>query len=253
MLKHRTKNHSVLPEPIAVFVEDVCRKQEQYNCSARPPHMLIPLDSGCGRSHITRIVANKYLEAKACSFSSRDILLEFTLRETIQRINEVDAELQSNSEYSNSDYFQGVIALNIDALLPHLCDVAGNRFFELVARIKNDATLIVLVPTDCAQKHIDLISEKIGASIKTFPAITYSDTDFTKFFYDFLPPTIIPSSTLSFDKHKERISAYISQNVRNKTIKNIKEAAEALFYNDEAKEMIFGKSGKNKESEVIKR
>ena len=261
MIKQEVGNQLALPEQIAAFVERVCEKQNLHSATIRPPHMLIPLDSGNGRSRMARIIAKRYFEAKACAFSSRDIFLDLTMSGTIQSINEVNAEIQTSAEYSN--HFQGVIALNIDAILPHLGDASGAKFFELVSKIKKHATLMLFVPAECSQKHLDLIVERIGASIISFPATSYNDKELTRLFCGFLPPAISPpglqatkrpgsSKDGESTKLEERIGAYISQSVRSKTIKNIKEAAEALFFNDEATEMLFGGLRKSKETVVTR-
>lgn len=261
MLNKGIGSHEVLPEQIALFVENVCNQQKKYNTPAPPPHMLIPLNGGCGRSRLTRIVANHYYHAKACVFSSRDIFLDFTLRETVYRIYEVEAEIKSNSEYANN--FHGVVALNIDALLPHLNEAAGNKFFELVENVKHYSTVLIFVPSDCSKKHLDMITEKVGLSIQSFPPITYTDEDYARFFYTFLPTSIFPKPNLPlltcktndncFEKYRDRIIDYIARKVRNKTIKNVKEAAEAVFFSDEAKELLVEKVTQNKESEVLER
>jgi len=265
---------TALPASIENFIENVC--QSLHNSPVRPPHMIIPLNSGDGRSRSVRIIANRYYSAKACTFSSRDLFLDFTMKETIQRIYEVDAQIQSDSEYAND--FHGVIAFNIDALMPHLSGVAGNKFFELVTKVKNHASLVIFVPADCVQRNIDIIAEKTGAGVKVFPAIKYSEEEYAKFFYEFLPMPVRPSDTMQngrkavkkakfslpflsspvknedvFETYKNNIISYIAKNVKNKTIANIKEAAEAVFFDDDAKEILFGKINKSKESEVFKR
>ena len=247
-----TANKPALPETVAGFVENVCQKQGARASPICPPNMILPFDSGNGRSRMARIIAKRYFDAKACAFSSRDILLEFTFKETVQHIYEVDAEIQANAEYAND--YRGVIAFCIDALMPHLGEAAGNKFFELAEKVKRTAMLIIYVPADCSRKHIDLITGKIGISMKAFPAIAYSDEDLARFFCGFLPSAINPSKTSKGSvapKNMERVIEYISQNVRRKTIKNIKEAAESTFFDDDAREKLFGKPARKKESGVI--
>jgi hypothetical protein len=262
MLKQVKADHLALPEQIAAFVEGVCEKQGIHGTAIRPPHMLVPLDSGNGRSHMGRIIASRYYDTKACSFSSRDIFLDFTVSGTVQSINETSIEIQTSAEYSN--HFSGVIALDIDAVLPHLSDASGARFFELVSKIKEHATLILFVPADCSRKNIDLIAGKVGISMTSFPPISFSDEELTRFFCGFLPAAIVPPGLQApmrlsaaiddgYTELEERIGIYISQNVRSKTIKNIKEAAEALFYSDEAKEMLLSNFGRKKDAGAARR
>ena len=247
MLKQRkNKKQSGVPEVVATFANSVCEKQQRYGISALPPHMIIPLASGNGRSHTARSIARQYYEANALKFSSRDICLDFSLKETVQRVCEIDADIQTNSEYAGD--FCGVITFDLDALIQRIRELPGNKFFELVAKIKKNATLIIFVPVDCTQNNIDYIAEKIGAGVKVFPPIMYSDEDFARLFYEFLPSEIVlAKSDDDFQNVKGHIGDRIIKTLRNKTIKNIKEAAEAIFYNDELRESIFGKSEKSKE------
>ena len=254
----KENNRLDLPESIYAFVEDVCRKQVQFKSTALPPTMLIPCDSGNGRSHITSIIANRYHDANICAFSSRDIFLDFTLKETVFSVYEADAEIQANAEYAND--YAGVVAFNIDALISQLNNAAGCKFFELAAKVKKTAVLCIFLPADCSAKHIGMISEKIGAGSKIFPAIGYSKEELAGFFYKFIPkelkahPMEEPFSSFldisGFDKYRDRISAYIAHNIRDTTIKNIKRSAESLIFNDEAINEIFARPIKSREREV---
>jgi len=245
MKKYELNNSPSLPNPIATLVSAICTVQNKF--SARPPHMLVPLSSGNGRSHIRRIIAGEYSAAKMCNFSSREHFLDFTLNETVQRIYEVDAEIQSNSGYAN--YYHGVISLSIDTLIPELGDTAGDKFFELLSKIKEHATVIIFVPANCPQRILNIIATKM--TVKVLPAITFSNEEFAKLFYMFLPSSIKGST--SFVKCKNRIVTYITQSIQHRTVKSIKEAAETVFYNDNAAETMFGKPNKTKRKEGVER
>jgi hypothetical protein len=248
-------NKKQLPVAFEKFVNDVCNAcaGSNYKNTFRLAPCLIPLDSGNGRTRATRLIAEKFLEKKVCKFSSRDIFLEFNLKNgNVSDVNIIDAEVQTFSEYDND--YAGIVSLCVNNdFLSHLNDAAGVKFFELIAKIRKNAVVLIFVPADCNQKQLDIISEKIGAAgIKVFSPIAYNDTDYARFFYDFISQSIKPSNS-SFEKHKEYISVYI-QNIPNKSIKKIKESAEALVFNREAREKLFGskKQAIIKESEVIK-
>jgi len=239
--KMNAKKQPQIPESIARFIDTVCERQKQYGNAIRPPHMLVPLSSGNGRSHIAQAVARQYRKANVLKFSTNaDICLDFTVKETVHCMNQIYADIQANSGCSNE--FCGIVALAIDSLLSHLREMSGNKFFELVTKIKGNSSLIIFTPADISQKYLELILEKTGAGVKLFAPITYSDEDFAKFFCDFLPQGVEPTKSVStLQLNRRRVSAYISTNIRNKTIKSIKEAAEAVFYDDEAMAELFGK------------
>ena len=239
--KSIVKKQAAIPEALAQFVNNVCERQRQCGTSIRPPHMIIPLSSGNGRSFIAQTIAHQYYKANVLKFSSTDICLDFTMKETVQRVSQIDTDIQANSGCTNE--FCGVVALAIDDLLGHLREMPGNKFFELVAKIKVNATLIIFVPSNISRQQLAFIYEKTGAGVKVFSPIEYSDDDFTKFFYDALPPDVVPLKTEDvLHQNKKRINAYIAKNIRNKTIKSVKESAEAVFYDEMAIAELFDKN-----------
>lgn len=248
----------MLPANISAFVEDLCTTPSRNTTSSSLPHMIIPINSGDGRSYMTRLIASEYAKNKIRSFSSRDIFMEFSLDETVQRINEVDAELQSCAEYANE--YQGLVALNADKLLHGLNDSVGKRFFELVTKIKAHSTVIIFVPAKCEEIHIDTIAKNMGMNTKRFPAIFYSANDYAKFFFDLLPQEMQPRKLAPslagfvkdyrFAEYKNQILSFLEGSIHAPTIKKIKECAEAVAYDPKAKAQIFGNPVKNTEGEV---
>ncbi|GHV12244.1 hypothetical protein FACS1894219_04800 [Clostridia bacterium] len=248
MTKIINKIHLPIPEQIAAFVESVCRKQKQLNKAVRPMNMVIPIDSQNGRSRMTRIIADYYHEMKACKFSSRDYYLDLTIDGKISSVCEAEITLIENAEYSDTNYFRGVVAFDIDAILPHINDSVGIKFFELAAEIKKHSVIIFFVPVNSPPKQIEMIAEKIGANLKVLPSIEYDDEFFARFLYEHLRSASYFVPVL--DECKDKIVSYIRQNIRTKTIKNIKEAANALLFDDEVLEAIFGKHPQIKEDMV---
>lgn len=228
-----------LPEPIAAYVENVCRKSRLYKSSFKPAHCIIPADSGNGRSHIAQIVSRCFCEQNVCLFSSRELFLEFAVNGSIQNIHEVDASIQAHAEYSREYHGVVVLCLSND-MLAQLHENAGSKLFQLVRKIKEHAVLFIYIPADCNSKHIELIANNVGVGTHTFPPISYSDEQLARLFYDFLPPRSThsklfgkTSSYPSFDECKAHIMGYISLHLRNKkTINGVREAAQTLLHDD---------------------
>jgi len=231
------KKETSIPETIARFINAVCERHRQYGSSIRPPHMIIPLSSGNGRSYLAQAVARQYYKANVLRFSSNtDICLDFTLKETIQSVCQVDTSIQANSGCANE--FCGVVALAIDDLLGYLSETPGDKFFNLTRKIKEHATLIIFIPATINQKKLEFVLDKTGAGVKVFSPIEYSDDDFARFFYEFLPLETVSQKTEDiFLQSKGWISDYMDKNIRKKTIKSVKEAAKAVFYDDTANEI----------------
>jgi hypothetical protein len=133
--------------------------------------MLIPLDSGNGRSSMVLYAAERFRESNALKFSSRELCLEFKLTGTERNIDEICLEIRENSEYANQ--YQGVVAFDMDALLPELEHKDGvcGKFFEMAKRVGRHAMLMLYVPADCPQKKLDRIASEFGAGLQVLDAI----------------------------------------------------------------------------------
>ena len=76
---------TVLPSD---FAFEVCTSQDIYGGKTASlkfivPHFIIPMDSGNGRTHLTKEIAGIYSVAGVLDFSSRERFLEFTLDGTV--------------------------------------------------------------------------------------------------------------------------------------------------------------------------
>ena len=238
----------LLPAPIEAFLVNVCEKQKSHNTSFYPP-LIVPLAGGNGRSTITNEAAKLFYETKAIRFSSHtQRCLEFKPKGTVDSIYKMDMELQEKATYTNE--FQGVVSVAAEPLLPHINDAVGEKFFDLTERIKKKAVLIVFVPVDTNQKQIDLITHRLGIGTKTFAEITYGDESLSRLFYN-VSSEYAKHASVRYEDCKERIDAYIKTTIREKTLKNVKKAAEALLYDDETLIEIYSVSNKTKKERVV--
>jgi len=233
-------NHFIypkLPQQVKEIVTAVCSYKETDKTKSNPVHLLIPLDSGNGRTSITQTITEQYHDYKAINFSSRDLYLEFKLNGTVTNIYETDIAIQECAEYCNQ--FHGVVAMDIDALLPHLHDTAGSKFFDLILKIKSHCTLIIYTPSHCPQKQIDLMAAKIGVSLQPVPAVKISTSHMTKVFYENLPQQMQDAQP---EKYENTIAEFISQNIPNPTLSAAIETAASMAFNTALCQKLLGKT-----------
>lgn len=247
MLRAKTVNR-LLPAPINEFVSNVCDKRKMHNASFLPP-LLVPIDSGNGRSTIAKAIANHFHETKTLQFSSHTRrYLEFKLNGTVDGIYRIDMEIQDKATYTNE--FQGIVSIVADSLLTHLNDTVGEKFFDMAERVRKNAMLIVFVPIDANQRQIELISGKLGIGTKVFEGIAYSSEYLSLLFYD-VSSKYANQASVKYEDCKGRIDDYIKENVKDKTLKNVSKAAEALVYNDESLNAIYPVPEKSKKGWVF--
>ena len=230
-------NEYALPQAVIKIVETVCNGDySQRKSKPRPPHLLIPMNRGDGRSSVINTLTEYYETFDAIKFSSRDHYLELTLTGTVENVKYTHIEIQENIEYAN--HFQGVIAFNIDSLLQKLSDVAAEKFFEVVDKVKRHATLVIFVPADCSQKNLDLIASKVGASLIQIPPVKYTANDYAQVFIDQLS---LPTMLLSRNSGKKQaVANYITQELPNPTMRKVIELSESMVFNEFAYKKLFG-------------
>ena len=232
---------SELPLPQAVMKIIVNIRNLDYskqNSKPRPPHLLIPMNSGDGRTSLINTLTEYYETFDAIQFSSRDHYLELTLTGTVENVKHTHIEIQENIEYSN--HYQGVIAFNIDSILQKLNDIVAEKFFEMVEKVKGHATLVIFVPADCQEKHLDLIASKVGASLIQIPPIVYNTNDYTQVFIDHLssPTMLLPRNS----GKKQAVADYITQVLPRPTMRKVIELSESMAFNESAYKKLFSKS-----------
>ena len=243
MLRSKTLSR-LIPAPVNDFMTDVCNKRKIHNASFLPM-ILVPIDSGNGRSTIIKAVTNLFRETEAIFFSSHtNRYLEFKPNGTVDAIHRMDMEIQDNKAATYTNEFQGIVGIDMDSMMTHLNDAVGEKFFELAERIKKKALLIIFVPGDAHARQIETITNKLGIGTKLFDPIIYDAEYLSQIFYD--KSSKYSNQSIRYDDCKERIADYIENNIREKTLKNVLKSADALLYNDEALRGIYGIPEKRK-------
>ena len=134
-------------ENIADAVSRLSQQARTYQFSSHNPgHLIIGLDRGCGRTTVTRFVAESLAEADPYRFSycGSHLYLEFELEETVQSIKNVIYEIDNNHGYSNA--YQGVIAFDVAALIRHVDEEQTRFFLRKLGNLCKTATVICFLP-----------------------------------------------------------------------------------------------------------
>lgn len=158
-------------ENIADAVSRLSQQARTYQFSSHNPgHLIIGLDRGCGRTTVTRFVADSLAEADPYRFSycGSHLYLEFELEETVQSIKNVIYEIDNNHGYSNA--YQGVIAFDVAALIRHVDEEQTRFFYGSSGIYAKPQRLSVSCPINDRQAGTALRSEfrKPSVTLNTF-------------------------------------------------------------------------------------
>src|SRR5699024_10613320 len=84
----------------------------------RPCHLIIPLDSGYGRTTLVEYMATVYKEYGVLDFtSSLDDYIEITFDGTLPQLRAAFGLICSAAEYANA--YENIISMDISALATH--------------------------------------------------------------------------------------------------------------------------------------
>ena len=232
-------NEFVLPKAVTKVIKTVCNARNSHKSSKlRPPHLLIPIDSGDGRSSLINALTDCYDTFGVIEFSSRDHYMEFKLIGTVGNVNDTYREIQENAEYSN--HYRGIVGLGFDALLTRLNEVVAEKVFDMIDKVKRYATIVIFVPSDCSKKNLDIIASKIGVSLRLMPAVEYSANEYASVFFDYLP--FDEKSITRYITAKQAVTEYITEALVHPTMRGVIELAESMVFNESAIKKLFGKS-----------
>ena len=235
---------NLLPRPIYESVADICAKRKIYKSATFFPVLLVPVDTGNGRTTIISETTDILRETKSIIFSSHALrYLEFKPNGTVDSIYRMDMEIQDNKATTYTNDFQGVVGVAGDSMLAHLNDSVGEKFFDLAERLKKKALLIIFVPSTANTRQVEVLAAKLGIGTKVFDPIKYDAEYLARLFYNL--SSKFAEVPVRYEDCKERVASYIETNIPGKTLKNVLKSAEALLYNDEALKGIFCLSEKS--------
>lgn len=138
-------------KPIGLYtpcreVENVCARARLYQqCGLRPPHLILPLDAGCGRTTFVAYMARRYKEAGVLDFvSGLDDWIEVTFDGTLMQLRQAFAQIDAAAVYTNE--YCNVVSMDITQLASHLGETQGSEFLQQCRRVCEHACVVFFVP-----------------------------------------------------------------------------------------------------------
>ena len=159
--------------PLVSRVEEICKNAERYRGTeiVKPPHLLLALDAGEGRTTAASYIARAYQANRVRSFSGLERMLEYELDGTMAGVRAMLTDVQANAVYAN--HFAGVLAIDPAALAAHLPEAQTALFLRKLPELGRDATLVLFVPVE-QSRNLAQLTQKIRSALPDLEAIGFS-------------------------------------------------------------------------------
>lgn len=159
--------------PLVSRVEEICKNAERYRGTelVNPPHLLLALDAGEGRTTAASYIARAYQANRVRSFSGLERMLEYELDGTMAGVRAMLTDVQANAVYAN--HFAGVLAIDPAALAAHLPEAQTALFLRKLPELGRDATLVLFVPAE-QSRNLAQLTQKIRSALPDLEAIECS-------------------------------------------------------------------------------
>lgn len=159
--------------PLVSRVEEICKNAERYHSTelVKPPHLLLTLDAGEGRTTAASYIARAYQENRVRSFSGLERMLEYELDGTMAGVRSMLTDVQANAVYTN--HFEGVLAIDPAALAAHLQEAQTALFLRKLPELGRHATLVLFVPAE-QSRNLAQLTQKIRSALPDLEAIGFS-------------------------------------------------------------------------------
>lgn len=157
--------------PLVSRVEQICANAALYRSTelVKPPHFLLCLDEGNGRSTAAAYIARAFAAYEVRTFGGLDRLLEYRLDDgTMADVKQMLADIQANAVFTND--FEGVVAIDPAGLSRHLNEAQTKLFLEQLPVLGRHATLALFAPSEPDRNTAQLL-DKLRAALPDLEAI----------------------------------------------------------------------------------
>lgn len=159
-------------------IEAVCCNKHIYSRGGlRPKHLIINLDSGCGRTTLMQYIADRYKSEGIMNFSgSLDDYIEVSIDEaTMNSLRSGFERIDSSAVYAND--YGNIVAMDISLIADHLSEQQLTaEFIKECKRVSKNALIVFFVhslPSRSEMKLISRLTESID-NIKQFEVAPYT-------------------------------------------------------------------------------
>lgn len=158
------------------FIDENCRKAEMFKyCGMKPKHMLMPLDSGEGRTTFTDYVAAQYKQHHVLSFTcGLDDYLEYVLDGTLPQLRQTFGQIAAAAIYTNQ--YENVVSMDISAIANHLNESQLPEFIENASRLCKHAYVVFFISSQRSRNEERLVQKLVEAvpDIQEIPVQPYT-------------------------------------------------------------------------------
>lgn len=146
-------------------IETICSQALMYKrCGLRPPHLILPLDAGSGRTTFLEYMADRFREAGVIPFSSGfEDYLEICLDGTLPQLRQAFAAIDAAAVYTN--FYQNIVGMDISLLALHLGESQLAEFLKNSKRICEYACGVFFVqsePSRNEERLLEKLCETVG-------------------------------------------------------------------------------------------
>ena len=150
-------------------IETICSQALMYKrCGLRPPHLILPLDAGSGRTTFLEYMADRFREAGVIPFSSGfEDYLEICLDGTLPQLRQAFAAIDAAAVYTN--FYQNIVGMDISLLALHLGESQLAEFLKNSKRICEYACGVFFVqsePSRNEERLLEKLCETVGHIIQ---------------------------------------------------------------------------------------
>lgn len=141
-------------------IEYVCQDVMLYvRCGMKPPHFMLPMDPGSGRSTLISYMIDMYKAHGILDFSSGlDDCIEVTFDGSLPQIRKVVMDIQSAAVYSNA--YSGIVSMDITNIALHLNETQCTEFINCCKKVCKDACVVFFLSAHPSRNE-EKLAEKI--------------------------------------------------------------------------------------------
>lgn len=155
-------------------IEKVCRESYMYKRGGRRlDHLIVPLDSGSGRTTIIEYMVDKYKECGVLSFNSGiDDYVEVTFDGTLNQLNDAFRLIDDASTFDNE--FSDLVAMDISNIAKHLNEIQLSEFLKKTKSVCDHSCVIFFVHAN-PSKNEEILLNKLCEAVDKIRRIDVED------------------------------------------------------------------------------
>lgn len=167
------KQHS-MTEPVGLEtlrreIKEICFSSYLYKrCGLRPPHFLICLDPGAGRTTFIEYMAGMFRKHGVLCFTGLDDYIEVELDGSLQQLKQAFSRIDAAAVYTNE--FTNIVAMDISNIASHLNETQLTDFISGCKRICGSACVVFFVHAVPSRNEEKLI-EKLCSAVENIQRI----------------------------------------------------------------------------------